>query len=192
MTDIAKPRKKSGISGNRAYKIQCKLVERVADIYSCARMFYYTHEQIREQVSKMYDCSDWKRAPTYVNSYVQGYMQARRDDMWQHQFVWLLSCDGKLMTSKEVDVLTEKEKEDKCSAFIAMCEESVRLYAKVGGSCRHPPTREEYMRDFSKHQPSDYKSPWQRVNGELSRHVWKDSAGNPLRDKPCDEKFRRV
>ena len=36
-----------------------------------------------------------------------------------------------------------------------------------------------------KHKPNDdYKSPWARVNSELSNHYWKDDNGNPLRDKP--------
>lgn len=35
----------------------------------------------------------------------------------------------------------------------------------------------------------EYRSPWHRVNSDLSRHVWPDDQGNPLRDKPFDRRF---
>lgn len=31
-----------------------------------------------------------------------------------------------------------------------------------------------------------YRTPWARINSDLSRHVWVDSKGEPLRDKPFD------
>lgn len=36
----------------------------------------------------------------------------------------------------------------------------------------------------------DYLSPWQRVDTDLCRFVWKDEAGKPLLNKPFDQKFR--
>lgn len=41
-----------------------------------------------------------------------------------------------------------------------------------------------------KDQQPGYRSPISRVDGELSRHVWVDKGGNPLRDCPFDRKFK--
>lgn len=37
---------------------------------------------------------------------------------------------------------------------------------------------------------TSYRSPWQRVDGDRSRHVWKDAEGNPMMDKSYDAKWR--
>jgi hypothetical protein len=36
----------------------------------------------------------------------------------------------------------------------------------------------------------DYRSPWSRIDSDKSRHVWTDDEGNPLRDKPVDERWK--
>jgi hypothetical protein len=38
--------------------------------------------------------------------------------------------------------------------------------------------------EAKKKQPATYRSPWQRVNGDLSRHVWIGRDGQPLLSKP--------
>jgi hypothetical protein len=189
-TAQAKPKKKSGISSKRARSIQCQLVERIANIYSSARIFHSTHEQMLESLNeRVYNTKEWKKAPVRVSAYVNGYQAAKREEMWC-SFAWLMWLDGKLCTSKEIDAITEQEKTELYSAFVQMCEESVKEYEKQGGSCRHPPTREEFNRNPSRFMSSDYKSPWARIDNNKSRHVWTDKEGNPLRDMPVDGKWR--
>jgi hypothetical protein len=37
---------------------------------------------------------------------------------------------------------------------------------------------------LKKSKANNYRSPWGRCDGQTSAYVWKDEAGNPLRDKP--------
>lgn len=46
-----------------------------------------------------------------------------------------------------------------------------------------------YELTLSRSKHIDYRSPWQRVNNDLSRFVWKDADGKPLLDKPLEAKF---
>lgn len=43
--------------------------------------------------------------------------------------------------------------------------------------------QEEAKYSLSNKLSNDYKSPWSRVDGDLSYHCWKDDNGKPLRDK---------
>jgi hypothetical protein len=149
-------RKRSDISGDRAYRIQEKMVARIADIYSNAKHFHQTHDTILENMSsKVWNDPELKKAPAYVRGYLMGYLKAISESLWNNNLVWVLSCDGKLITSKEVDLLTAEEK-------------------------RFPPIR---------YKGEEYRSPWSRINSDLSRHVWKSASGNPILDKPFNAKF---
>lgn len=150
----ADKRKRSGISGNRAYKLKSRLVSRIADIYANAVHFKLTHDEISQKVREIMNDVDYKRLPTHAKEYIQGYWQAKRDEVYRYHITWVLSLDGNLLTSKEVDSIT-------------MLEKSLNLSVSP-----------------------DYKSPWSRINGDLSRHVWKDANGAPLRDKSFDVRFR--
>lgn len=108
---ISKNKHKSGISSERAYRIQRKLIDIVADIYSAAIIFKSTHDDILNNLTKrVYKTVEWKKAPSYVQSYVLGYLEARRSEINRYHLAWVLSCDGKLMTNKEVDELTAAER----------------------------------------------------------------------------------
>ncbi len=146
----------SGISADRAYKIRSRLKSRLADIISSGVSFHSTIDTITDNVRKMvWEDKDLKRCPERVRSYLRGYYDAKWDEMWNKHFVWLLWCDGQLMTNKEVDALTDKERRE-------------------GANPRDP----------------NYKSPWSRIDSDKSRHVWKGKDGEPLRDKPIDQKWR--
>ncbi len=113
--------------------------------------------------------------PAYVRGYLQAIVDTKRDEIYQRDMVWLLSCDGELLTSKEVDEKTRLEWKEQERKF----------------SFREGAPEREWM-------PADYKSPWSRINSDLSRHCWM-SYPNPrtgertiLRDKPYDAKFRFV
>lgn len=111
MNTSAKGSKKSGISSKRAYELQTALVSRVGDTFSYAVHFQLTYEQIGARLQEfVYNTPEWERLPIARRSYILGYCQAKRDDLYRHHFTWVLSCDGKLMTSKEVDALTAAEK----------------------------------------------------------------------------------
>lgn len=182
-----------GISMDRAFSLQSELLRRAAAIHSQAISFKMASEDISREVrERLYNSSEWKRAPRWVHSYVEGYMQARRENIYRHHMMWMLWLDGRLLTSKEVGVITELENRTQFQDLVEKCEESVRLYKKHGGSCRHPPTWEEFNSNVSKFFPSTYKSPWSRIDGDKSRHVWTDEQGNPLPDRPYDRKWREV
>ena len=48
--------------------------------------------------------------PAYVRGYLQAIVDTKRDEIYQRDMVWLLSVDGNLLTSKEVDA-PERKKE---------------------------------------------------------------------------------
>ena len=52
-------------------------------------------------------------------------------------------------------------------------------------------TEEEKMYEVTD-KTGQYRSPWSRVNSNLSRHVWKDRDGKILLDKPYDARFLSV
>jgi hypothetical protein len=151
---------KSGISGARAYRIQEKLKVRLLDIISMGISFKMTHEDITDRIRGQVMGDEYHRAPRYVRSYIQGVWETKREEINHYHLVWMLWCGGKLMTHKEVDSLTEQEK------------------------CFH-----KYQREGTGQFPRNYQSPWSRINGALSRHVWKDAEGKPLVDKPYGREF---
>jgi hypothetical protein len=161
-----KPKKRSGITAKRAFNLQCKLVERADDLYSRAYWYCSTHEQIVEsEQRKLWHSKEWARVPSYVHSYVEGYVAAKREELYRHHLYWMVWLDGKLVTSKEVDERTKEEHKlilDRCNA-----------------DCQ----------DYA--EPAGYRSPWSRIDSEQSRHVWVDNAGNPLPDKPFDGKWKQ-
>lgn len=142
-----------GISIDRALRIQTKAREKISYFLLNARTFYYTWEWITAQMTELMSSPDLQKAPVRVRSYLRGWYEARRDSLYQHT-TWMLWCDGRLMTSKEVDQLTAKE--------------------KLEGQDKSP----------------TYVSPWQRIQSDKSRHVWLDTHGQPLPDKPIDARWR--
>lgn len=149
--------KRSGISpvsGERACKLQSDLKEKVREVFMAARYLYPTGETVQRQLnSRVYESDEWSRVPGYVQSYIHGYIDACRDGQ-QRDLVWVKMVDGKLLTSVEVDDLTDSEKQE------------------------------------GKHLSPDYLSPWQRVDTDLCRFVWKGDTGKPILNKPFDQKFR--
>lgn len=133
-----------GISSDRAYKIQRILIARVIDIYGCAKSFKSTHEYILDRMTKeVWNSKEIKKAPKHVGAYVSGYREAISDSFWRNELVWMLSLDGKLVSSKEVSIITDEER----------C-----MGAKEG------------MFPFDK---TPYLSPYQRVDSDHSCHVYK-------------------
>lgn len=156
-------RKRSGISGARASRIAAELKKRLLDIIFQGIHFKQTHDFISQRIiAGVLDTPEWRKAPGYVCSYLQGVSDTKRDEIYHYHLAWLLSVDGSLLTSKQVNALTRMEKE-----YGQSLPDGSRIYSTDPG----------------------YKSPWSRVDSSLSRHVWKDANGNPLADKPYDAKF---
>jgi hypothetical protein len=89
---------------NRAYNIQSELKNNINYIYSNAIHFKLTHDDIVDQIrEKVYDIARAKKVPQYVISFLDGYWEAKREEVYRNHIVWVLSIDGMLMTSKEVD-----------------------------------------------------------------------------------------
>src|SRR5437016_5375934 len=102
-------RKRSGISVDRAFRIQSLLKERLESIYREAVHFKLTHEEITDCVNaRVFHSVELKRAPYYVSAYLRGYWDAKWNDIYQH-LVWVLSLDGELLISKDVDMHTQSE-----------------------------------------------------------------------------------
>lgn len=151
-----------GISADRAYKLQEKLTARIKDLMSQARHFHYTNEDISANMLAHVRLShEWRKAPRYVHTYCDGVYRTLRDDIYRNHLVWMLSLDGVLRSSKEVDALTLTEK---------------GMYTSSGDG-------------WSLVLNKEYKSPWSRIDNDLSRHVWRSVAGTVLLDKPFDARF---
>jgi hypothetical protein len=153
-----------GMLRKKAYKIQNRLKMRINDIIDNSVSFHSTIDTIIDNMCKMvWEDKDLKRCPEWVRSYLRGYYEAKWNEMWNKHFTWLLFLDGRLLTHNEVDDQTEKEK--------------VNGFSYINGvkvlTC-----------------DPNYKSPWSRIDGDKSRHVWKGKNGEPLRDKPIDQKWR--
>lgn len=107
---MEKTKKRSGISADRAYRIKEKLRARIVDIYNTARVFHHTHEAILESMKRdVWDAPELARAPSWVRSMLHETQRCLGDENWR-LLTWMLSVDGALLTSKEVDALTAKEK----------------------------------------------------------------------------------
>jgi hypothetical protein len=130
---------RSGISSDRAYRIQRKMESHLWDIYSQTVMFQRTHEQMSLQVSQqVYSSSNLQKAPAYVHSFLQGMLEVMRSNIYREHLVWALSIDGKLMTSKEVDQLTAQEKKEQDLCGIPFNWEYKSPWSRVDGDkCRH-------------------------------------------------------
>lgn len=146
---------KGKVSGTPAYNLARKLISRLSDTYGQARHFQFTHDEIVELVRDKVKNDQFARLPAYWQGYIEGMYECQRDRLFRECLMWMLSCDGRLMTSKEVDALTELE-----------------VQAKL-------------------HLDPEYRSPWSRIDSGLSRHVWVDKEGNPLREKPFERKFKK-
>lgn len=99
-----------GISGERAFRIQQRAVSRLADSYSLAWHFKSTWKELTDRNRAITQSPDVLRCPARVRSYLSGYEEARRADIYCNKLVWMLSCDNRLLTSKQVDALTAHEK----------------------------------------------------------------------------------
>lgn len=147
MTDT---RKRSGLSSDRAFKLQRKLESRLTHIISNAAHFKRPFDEISEKVhAEVFNQADFNRLPAYSKGYIKGIYDATKANLWT-KTAWVLSIDGKLLTSKDVEELYQQEK------------------AIPGNNSTNP----------------EYRSPWARVDQDLSRHVWMDEKGNPLLDRP--------
>lgn len=167
--------KKSGISEARASRIQDVLKSRLLDIFSKAKHFKFTDDELRNAViNDVLHSHEGKLAPRYVLAYLHGVWDCLRDDVWYRHLAWMLYLDGKLMTNKEVDEVTRQEK-----------EELHRDYAVANNIEIRSSERE------SNYIPADYKSPWSRIDSDKSRHVWLDENKKPMLDKPFQAKFRK-
>lgn len=142
---VTKARK---MSENREYSALRRAIARVDDIYSCAKSFYLTHDEIAEKVVKeVFEHTSMKRATKATSSYIHGYCEAKRNEVYRYHvkwMMWVMSIDGlsgELMSREEIDALTKREMSS--------------LYL-----------------------PKDYRSPISRVNSDKSRHVWmRDGVG---------------
>lgn len=180
----AKRHARSGISVDRAYRIQKLLAERVRDIFSSARLTHPTSEHISSQIrSDVLNAPEYDRAPGHVRAYIQGVLDTLWHNMHHYHLVWVHSLDGMLMVRDEVALSTDKEMATEYAAYVKRCGKP------EDGSYRDPPTFSEFSRNWSKFLPSDYKSPWMRVDTDKSRFVWKDGNGKPLLNRPYDKKF---
>ena len=102
---VAKSRK---VYGDQAYKLKRKLISALCDVYARARHFRMTHDELSEGLREsVYEPA--QRLGAAERAYIDGYAEAKRAEVWRSQVMWMLSVDGRLMTSKEVDALTREE-----------------------------------------------------------------------------------
>jgi hypothetical protein len=84
---------------NRAERV----LARLRDIYSSARHFHFTHEQLMAALDRdIYKTRDWEKLTPYYRGMYAGMSRALRDRMWQCDLVWLLYFEGRLVKSEDV------------------------------------------------------------------------------------------
>ena len=182
--------KKSGLSHKSAYTIMRKMVGRAQEVFSSAIAYKLTQDDISDRIRQdIRETGEYIRLPTWAKSHIDGYCEAKREEIYKYHLVWLMSLDGELVTSEMVDQRTAEEKGRLFRDFCRKCEQSVEHYKLHGGSCRQPPTFEEFSARIAHFTPSDYHTPWARIKGDFSRYVWKDSKGVILSDKPYDRRW---
>lgn len=164
MTDIV-ARKRSGMTGARTFRLQAKLKVRVQEILSTTVALKLTWDDQYDRLNKeVFHTPEWKKVPQYVRSYIDGYIDCWRAQMYRDHIKWMLSLDGLLLTNTDIDAITRQEVRDG-----GMWESTTR-----------------WIDITSK----DYRSPWSRIDGDKSRHVWLDKPGGlPLSRKPLDRKW---
>jgi hypothetical protein len=105
MSNPTRSRGKSGISADYAYKLRERYYRKLQEIVSTVRHFKQTNEDLIEKVVSMRGEQSYKCMPAHAKAYIEGYYRAMRDSITNHDIMWVLSCDGKLMTNKEVNLL---------------------------------------------------------------------------------------
>lgn len=103
-TEETKPRK---VYGNQAFRLQEKLIAAIDEAWSHGRHFHLTFDQIRDRLQERV----WvpaQRLGAAEYQHLRGYSRYALKEVYQH-LVWVMSCDGKLMTREEVDALTKDE-----------------------------------------------------------------------------------
>lgn len=159
---------KRNLTGDRAFKASRYYIGVIGEIYSGATMMKLTQEWIRDRMKeRVYDTEDYRRLTLHYRYYVDGYHEGRKGEIERCHLVWIHYVDGKLLTSDEVQALSNEEAKE------FRVDRGVRY--RIGNPFL-PVT--------------DYKSPFARADHALSRHVWKDERGNPMKDKPFEVKFR--
>lgn len=154
---IEQKKSRSGMRASTAYNHQARLLKQVQETYSLAVQLHLTYQEIAERLDqRVYSDPAWSRLPSYVQTYIFGWLECKRSEINRYHMVWLMSVDGQLLTSKEMSLLDEQE----------------RKY--------------HFIYD------ADHRSVWARCNMDLSRHVWCNRDGIPLKDKPHDGKFKEV
>lgn len=90
----------SGISCDRAYRLERKLIERLADVFATSLQFRSTSETISARIVAIRESAEWKRAPRHVHTYCEGYIRARRDEFYRTHLEWMLWFDGRLIRDR--------------------------------------------------------------------------------------------
>lgn len=95
----------------RAAKLQEKLCGRIRDIVASAISFRYTRTQMFDMAqSVVLNTCELNLAPVEVYAEVRRLWSELLRDVDKNRVMWLVSIDGKLMTSEEVGVLTQAER----------------------------------------------------------------------------------
>jgi hypothetical protein len=102
-----------GMNVNRAVKLQGEFLQSAQDVMANCIHFQLTHEDILEHLNaRIFSRPEWKKVPSYVQAYINGWLRCKYDSIYQDKLVWVLSVDDKLLLSKEVDALTSDERFD--------------------------------------------------------------------------------
>lgn len=136
---------KSKVSGSRAYGVAAALLRRLSDIYTRARCYHLTHEDIAELVRDEVKNDQFARLPAYWQGCIDGAWECRRNELRQYHLVWTLFCDGRLLTSEEVDALTAEE--------------------RASGLAQQP----EYRSPWSRIDNNQSRHVWKDAKGQLLR-----------------------
>lgn len=101
---------KSRISGARAHRLLRQWVATLNDIYGSAPHWMPRADELTEMVrTRIFLTPEWSRVPFYSRYFLDGMWEARRNELYRHHLVWVLSLDGALLTRSQVDALADRE-----------------------------------------------------------------------------------
>lgn len=75
---------------NTAYNHKMRLLSHIKQNYSMAKLCFWTHEKLLEEIGKVWKELQDKKIPSWVHLYLSGYNQCLRDSLWnEFEFVYL-------------------------------------------------------------------------------------------------------
>ena len=112
------------MDSDRVYKIQERAKSTMFSIYSSAKSYKSTSQDIRKRVQKLFDSLP-KRTPYYVSAFLRGMEEVLQADLYRNHFEFCYTISGKVLDDSGNMVIYENE-------LVSTYKKSNRYYEKLG------------------------------------------------------------